>query len=425
MRPTPRLSEFPRYPITAGIALLAIGVTVAWWAKVDVSPLFETAMIRRGEFWRLLTSILPHAGFFHLAFNIYWLWIFGTLIEDTFGHLKTAALIVLFAVGSGAWEFALASGGVGLSGVGYGLFGLIWMLSRHDERFRDAIDGRTVQLFIGWFFLCIVTTLTHIMPIANIAHGTGAVLGILAGLAISLPDNRGLSAAGLAAVLFLGLWGATVGRPRVNLSGTGGYDEAKWGYEALVANKNQEAVRWFRDAVAYQPKAAEYWNDLGVACQRSGNQREALADLRKAAELGDAHAQYYLGTLYEAGDKGLPKDTAQALYWYGKLAKQGDADSLNNAAWEYATSSDPAIRNPAAALECARKAVSLEQEHPNPNHLDTLAEALYVSGRPEDAVKTELQAIALAPADEKSDFGKNLEKYQLAMKSGQRQGSGK
>jgi TPR repeat protein len=209
------------------------------------------------------------------------------------------------------------------------------------------------------------------------------------------------------------------------LSGTGGYEEAEWGYEALVANRNQEAVRWFRDAVAYQPKTAEYWNALGTACQRTGNQREALADFRKAAELGDANAQYHLGTIYEAGDKGLPKDTAQALYWYGKLAQQGDADSLNSAAWEYATSADPAIRNPAAALECARKAVSLEQDHPNPNHLDTLAEALYVNDQPEEAVKTELQAIALAPADEKSEFGENLEKYQLALKSGQRQSSGK
>jgi membrane associated rhomboid family serine protease len=425
MRPTPNLREFPRYPVTAGIALLAIGVTVAWWTKVDVSPLFEDALIRRGELWRLVTCIFPHAGILHLAFNIYWLWVFGTLIEDTFGHFKTAALMVLFAVGSGAWEFALAFGGVGLSGVGYGLFGLIWMLSRHDERFRDAIDAGTVQLFIGWFFICIVTTLTNIMPVANIAHGTGAVLGILAGLAICLPDYRGLSTAGLGVVLFLGLWGATLGRPKINLSGTGGYEEAKWGYDALLANKNQEAVRWYRDAVAYQPKTAGYWNNLGIACQRIGNLHEAFADYRKAAELGDALAQYHLGKLYATGDMGLPKDTVQALYWYRKLALQGDADSLNDVAWEYATSTNPAIRNPAAALECARKAVNLEQDHPNPNHLDTLAEALYVNGLPEDAVKTEQLAIALAVPDEKNEFEKKLEKYQLALKSGKQQLSAK
>lgn len=418
MRPAPRLSEIPRYPVVAGTALLAVGVTLAWWARIDVSPLFATAMIRRGELWRLVTSMLPHAGVLHLAFNVYWLWVFGTLIEEVFGHLKTAALILLFAVGSGAWEFAIASGGIGLSGVGYGLFGLLWMLSRYDQRFSDAIDARTVQLFIGWFFFCIVATLINVMPVANIAHGTGAVLGILIGLAIARPDSRGLTVAGLGAVLFLGLWGATLGRPRINFSRNGGYEEAKWGYDALLAKKNQEAARWFRDAVAYQPRVSEFWYDLGVASQRSGNWREASAHYRKAAELGDANAQYYLGTLYEKGGDGLPKDTVQALYWYHKLEEQGDAESLNNVAWQYATSTDPAIRNPAAALEYARKSVDLQKDHPNPNHLDTLAEALYVNDQPEDAAKTELQAIALAPPREKNTFEKRLEKYQLAFKTG-------
>jgi membrane associated rhomboid family serine protease len=128
MRPAPKLTEISHYPVVAGTALLAVGVTVAWWAKVDISPLFETAMIRRGELWRLVTSILPHGGILHLVFNVYWLWVFGTFVEEVYGHLKTAALVLLFAVGSGAWEFAIAVGGIGLSGVGYGLFGLLWIL---------------------------------------------------------------------------------------------------------------------------------------------------------------------------------------------------------------------------------------------------------------------------------------------------------
>jgi len=425
MRPPPKLSEILHYPVVAGTALLAVGVTLAWWAKIDVSPLFETALIRRGELWRLVTSIFPHAGIFHLVFNIYWLWVFGTRIEETFGPLKTAALILLFAVGSGAWEFALASGGVGLSGVGYGLFGLTWMLSRHDERFKDAIDTRTVQLFVGWFFFCIVATWLNFMPVANTAHGAGAVLGILAGLAIALPDSRSIFTAGLGAVLFLGLWGATLGRPRINLSGRAGYEEARWGYDALKAHQNEQAVRWFRDSVTYQPKIPEFWYDLGFAYQQSGDLRAAFADYRKAAELGDARAQYYLGTQYEHGNNSLPKDTGQALYWYRKLAAHGDADSLNNVAWVYATSTDPAIRNPAAALEYAGRAVELGKDDPNPNHLDSLAEAFYVNDQPEEAVKTEMQAIELASPSQKTGFDKQLAKYRLALKNSQQQTSRK
>ena len=179
MAEVPKWSDFPHYPVTAGSIVLALGVTLAWWAKVDISPLVADAHIRRGELWRLITDIFPHLDFLHLAFNLYWTWTFGSLLEQVFGHFRTAALFLLFAVGSSALEFGLLSGGVGLSGVGYGLFGMIWMLSRRDDRFRNAIDQRTVTVFLVWFGFCIITTVTHILPVANVAHGTGLALGVL------------------------------------------------------------------------------------------------------------------------------------------------------------------------------------------------------------------------------------------------------
>ncbi|MBZ5681271.1 MAG: rhomboid family intramembrane serine protease [Acidobacteriia bacterium] len=249
-------------------------------------------MIRRGEFWRLITGIFPHAGVLHLAFNIYWLWVFGTLVEQVYGHLRAAALIVLFALGSGALEFAFALGGVGLSGVGYGLFGLLWVLSRHDDRFRDAVDRRTVELFVVWFFFCVVMTVTHIFSVGNIAHGAGAVLGALTAAAIVQPRRRKLIAASIGVILLFGLWGSTLGRPRINLSGKAGYEEGKWGYDALVANRNQEAVHWLRDATIYQPRLPVYWFDLGIAYQRLGNKTAAQAAYQKAHDLAPNEPEY-------------------------------------------------------------------------------------------------------------------------------------
>jgi membrane associated rhomboid family serine protease len=292
MRPAPKWTEFAQYPVIAGTAILAIAVTIAWWSKLNISPLFETAMIRRGELWRLITSIFPHAGILHLVFNIYWLWVFGTLVERVYGHLKTAALITLFAFGSGSLEFAFALGGVGLSGVGYGFFGLLWVLSRHDERFRDAIDAKTVQLFVGWFFFCIVTTVLHIFSVGNIAHGAGAVLGALTGAAIVYPQRRTLITAVIGIIILFGFWGSTLGRPRINVSGKAGYEEGQWGYAALQANRNQEAVRWLRDAVAYQPKLAVDWFDLGIAYHRLGNLPAAKTAYAKAHQLEPGNAEY-------------------------------------------------------------------------------------------------------------------------------------
>lgn len=292
MRKAPRWSEFYRFPVVGGVSLLAIGLTAAWWAKVDVSPMFETAMIRRGELWRLLTSIFLHTSLLHLVFNIYWLWIFGTFIEESFGQLKTAALIVLLAVGSSAFEFAFESGGVGLSGVGYGMFAMLWVLSAFDERFREAIDLRTIQLFVGWFVFCIVMTVAKVFPVGNIAHASGAVLGALVGVAIARPRQRGLATAVTIAVLGFGLWGSTLGRPRINLSAQGGYDEGKWGYDALKEGRNQEAVRWLREAVVYKPKMAVYWFDLGIAYQRMGQTQEAHMAYQRAQLLDPAKPEY-------------------------------------------------------------------------------------------------------------------------------------
>jgi hypothetical protein len=249
-------------------------------------------MIRRGQLWRLTTSIFPHVGVLHLAFNIYWLWVFGTLIEQVYGHLKAAALIVLFALASASMEFAFAVGGAGLSGVGYGLFGLLWVLSLRDDRFHDAVDRRTIELFVVWFFFCLLMTLAKVFPVGNIAHGAGAICGALTGAAITAQRRRQLFVAGITAIILFGLWGSTIGRPRINLSGRAGYEEGKWGYDALLAGRNQDAVRWLGDAVIYQPRSAVYWFDLGIAHQRLGDTKAALADYQRAHQLEPDNANY-------------------------------------------------------------------------------------------------------------------------------------
>jgi membrane associated rhomboid family serine protease len=288
----PKWTEFPKYPVITIASLMAIGVTVAWWAKVDISLLFESAEIRRGQFWRLVTSVLPHLDILHLLFNLYWLWILGTTVERVYGHLRTVFLFLLFAVGSNSLDFALAGGGVGLSGIGYGLFGLLWILSERDERFKDAIDRRTVNLFIGWFFLCVVLTVTHTWAMANVAHAAGAILGILVGFAITMPDRRLILSVCVAAFVSFGLWGATIGRPAINFSSRAGFEEARWGYDALQNQKNQEAVRWLQDAVRYQPKNADMWFDLGIAYHRLGNLPAAMAAYQRAHQLNPANPDY-------------------------------------------------------------------------------------------------------------------------------------
>jgi TPR repeat protein len=65
------------------------------------------------------------------------------------------------------------------------------------------------------------------------------------------------------------------------------------------------------------------------SAQEHGDYATALRLYKSLADQGNAHAQYSLGTMYEAG-QGLPQDYAEAAKWYRKAADQGDAHAQNN-----------------------------------------------------------------------------------------------
>ncbi len=63
----------------------------------------------------------------------------------------------------------------------------------------------------------------------------------------------------------------------------------------------------------------------------------AVADLKKAADMGEVGAQFYLARLYEEGGSGLNKDLSAARHWTQKAAEGGDALAMYNyASYTYA-----------------------------------------------------------------------------------------
>jgi membrane associated rhomboid family serine protease len=205
MPPLPEL-YFKRTPVTLIIMAVAVALEVVCTIDPDRREYFYDdlrlgmlSLIWAGELWRPLTSSLLHSGLIHAAFNMYWLAVFGGVLERRFGSYRFLGLIVLLAYVSAMPEFLYDNynqpvdqqiGGVGFSGVGYGLFGMLWVGRRWRGELREVCDEGTVRLFIGWFFLCIVLTYLNMMPVANIAHGTGCLFGVLYGLAVFTPRHR-------------------------------------------------------------------------------------------------------------------------------------------------------------------------------------------------------------------------------------------
>jgi membrane associated rhomboid family serine protease len=216
-------------PVSAGTCALAIGVTGLYWAGKNIEPLTMTAAAFGREPWRLFTSALVHAhykdsgfmGIFHILFNVAWTYRFGGALEARYGSLRTLLLFLMLAAGSSAAEFAIFRGGIGLSGVGFGLFGFLWMARRRTNEFDEVIDRRVIGGFVGWFFFCIASTYFGALRVANVAHGMGCLLGALAGAIATAPTPAKRTAWIVALLVALGITVAcaTVFRPIVNLGG--------------------------------------------------------------------------------------------------------------------------------------------------------------------------------------------------------------
>ncbi len=136
------------------------------------------AIAQDGQYWRLLTPMVLHAGVIHWAFNSYALFIFGPILESMLGRVRFLALYVGsgFAGAGASLAFSHTQLGVGASGA---IFGLLGALVAFSYRRRTA-GGRTMlqnllivlalNLFIG----------ARSANIDNFAHGGGFLAGLAA-----------------------------------------------------------------------------------------------------------------------------------------------------------------------------------------------------------------------------------------------------
>ena len=277
------LIDLARCPATGATLLAAVVVSVVVWGGEDVWRFAMAEPVFAQEPWRLLTSALPHVNVLHLLFNVWWTWVLGKVVEERIGSLCTLGLILLLAVTSSAAEYVVFSGGVGLSGVVYGLFGFLWARGRTDPSIRESIPKGTARLFVIWFFVCIVLTYSELMPIGNVAHGAGCLVGGMIGL-----GWRWRTLAFSAGAVTL----AATARPYVNLGGTRGFE---YSYHSWLAGKwgdEERAVRWGAEAVSIDAQDAHAWFNLGRGLHGLERYGEALTAYERALQLDPQLAEF-------------------------------------------------------------------------------------------------------------------------------------
>lgn len=132
--------------------------------------------VMHGEYWRLVTVTLVHAGLIHLLFNMYALYIAGPLAEALYGRALFVAIYLLSAASGSVASFLLfPSPSVGASGAVFGLFGLLFTATLvHKPALTRQARALTRQLGI-----LIVINLVFSFAVSGIDYGAhvGGLLG--------------------------------------------------------------------------------------------------------------------------------------------------------------------------------------------------------------------------------------------------------
>ncbi len=199
----------------AGFFVPNVEVLQAW--GTNVGPLTTG-----GQWWRLLTSMFLHFGVFHLALNMWALYIGGRLAERLFG--SQAFALLYFASGLAGslsslfWNPAVNSAGA--SGAIFGVYGamLAFFLRKHSA-VPPAIINQQRWSGVTFIGFNLMNGFSH-AGIDNAAHIGGLAVGFVMGLVLARPlgleartkisaasfyMRGGLAALGLIGLLFVAL----------------------------------------------------------------------------------------------------------------------------------------------------------------------------------------------------------------------------
>jgi rhomboid protease GluP len=168
-------------------------ILVAFGVEVLGLPLFQWfanygPLVRRGEVWRLLTSMFLHAGALHLVVNLIALVQLGRYYELMFGTRRFT--IIYFATGivasvaSASWNDVPS---VGASGAIFGILGAMIFSIRRSPRWRNDPFGRSI-VTQGVFLIILNLVITWTVPqIDKAGHVGGLVAGLILGFILPQP----------------------------------------------------------------------------------------------------------------------------------------------------------------------------------------------------------------------------------------------
>ncbi|MEO5995062.1 MAG: rhomboid family intramembrane serine protease [Chitinophagaceae bacterium] len=158
-----------------------------------LEPLFALHPIESGDFriWQLVTHMFMHGGFFHILFNMFGLWMFGSILENYWGSKRFFQFYIICGLVAGAAHLTFSNGSaIGASGAVMGVFAAFAYLFPNTPLFLMFIP---IPIKAKWAMpgLILIDVFGAIAPRTgdNIAHWAH-IGGALAGLCLVLIWNK-------------------------------------------------------------------------------------------------------------------------------------------------------------------------------------------------------------------------------------------
>lgn len=179
--------DAPRITLTILIIAVTSIVSLTALFSNDGQSIYDLLQLDKpavaaGEYWRLWSVTLLHGDLLHLAFNMYALYLAGTIVERWYGSIRFAFIYLACAAAGSTASFVFGGDvpSVGASGAVFGLFGVLLAAGRIHHPVDRESRGIMSQLLV--------------LVVINIAFGFASGGGI---------DNAA-HLGGLAAGLWLG-----------------------------------------------------------------------------------------------------------------------------------------------------------------------------------------------------------------------------
>jgi membrane associated rhomboid family serine protease len=191
----PRITPAVQWLIAINVAIYLLQMTVVRPADMQDALGFEVGDLM-GGWWKAFSYMFVHAGFWHLALNMFTLWVFGPRVEHRWGSAGFTRFYLLCGLGGWVAHLLFFRGAL-LVGASAAIFGVMYAFARQWPDEEILVMG-VVPVKVKWYVaaLLVLNLLSGIATLgaeggtAYFAHLGGA---LAAWLYLRTPSAQGLA----------------------------------------------------------------------------------------------------------------------------------------------------------------------------------------------------------------------------------------